>query len=49
MQLVTEDRVDAARRGGDVTWLTPDDMAAHVRRLRKDETAWLPTTGAGSA
>ena len=45
VQLVAEDRVEDVIEGGEVTWLTPDDVAAHLRRLRQDETAWLPTTG----
>lgn len=45
VQLVPEERVDDVRDGGDVTWLTQDEVSAHLRLLRKDDTAWLPTWG----
>jgi len=36
------DRLDQIlRRGGDVTWLTDDEVAGRLRDLREDSTAWL--------
>jgi serine/threonine-protein kinase HipA len=36
------DRLDQIlRRGGDVTWLTDDEVAGRIRDLREDSTAWL--------
>jgi serine/threonine-protein kinase HipA len=32
---------------GDVAWLSEDDVAAELRRVREDEAAWLPAQGRG--
>lgn len=47
VQLVTEDRVEHARERGAVTWLADEDVAARLVELRRDTTAWLPSTTSG--
>lgn len=40
-QFVRPERVEEAAHGGDVDWLTADDVAEIIRTLRRDPTAWL--------
>lgn len=42
VQFVRPDRVEELRRPGpaEIEWLTEDDVAARLRRLRQDQTAW---------
>ena len=47
VQFVDPERVDAVVANGGVQPLTTDDVAAHLRALRVDPTAWHLATGGG--
>ena len=45
VQFALPDQVDRVlARSGNVTWLTEDDVAERLRKLRQDSTAWLGTS-----
>lgn len=48
VQIVRPERLEAVRDGaGSIRWLREDELAGHLRELRRDQTAWLGSIAAG--